>query len=470
MSRKDDLEQATRKSQDRIHQDPTIARDSEGHEAKARARARPAEPRERVQGSPDELDAVAGEDNQGGTAQQESTPPGPGGTGDEGDRRGRVVARRPIQWFVYSLLSFAVSAVVVLFFLRPLRCLIEHRIIEAQVALIVALAGAIGAMLLKLVVGRAQRVLLGLLGGIIAALLLGVMVAILLPPLPVEECAPTDSVRGATDTPAVAITLALTSTPALTPVAASTPTYRSTPQAVATRIRELDYAAMVYVPAGEFWMGGGEYVAEKPRHKVYLDAFWIDRTEVTNAQYAQCVQATVCDEPGEVLQYSDPDYADHPVVFVAWSDADTFCRWVGGHLPSEAEWEKAAGWDDVAQQTHVYPWGSEPPTCERAQFYRCPPDGSVPVGSTSPAGDSPYGAADMAGNVTEWVADWYDRDYYMVSPGDNPAGPESGEYKVTRGGGQASTPGALRVVQRGSLAPETRYEQLGFRCVDAPGR
>jgi formylglycine-generating enzyme required for sulfatase activity len=254
-------------------------------------------------------------------------------------------------------------------------------------------------------------------------------------------------------------------------IAAETMTTASSPtQAPTDQVREKDGAVMVYVPSGEFWMGGGSYAWERPRHKVYLDAFWIDRTEVTNAQYAQCVQATVCGEPGEVQPYSDPDYADHPVVLVSWSDAVTFCQWVGGRLPTEAEWEKAAGWDDAAQQKYVYPWGDDPPTCERALFYGCQPRGTtVPVGSKSPAGDSWCGAADMAGNVVEWVRDWYDRDYYGVSTGDNPTGPELGLYKATRGGGWASTLDSLRVAHRGNLDPETRYDHLGFRCVGSPG-
>jgi hypothetical protein len=180
VSRKDDIEQSTRECQDPSHQYQAIRRGSESPKAKARARRKIAEQRKQVQGQA-ELDALVGDANQDRTVLQESTPRGPGGTSYEGDRHGRVIAPRPVKWFVYSLLSFAVTTVVVFSFLRPLRCLVEHRIIEAQVALIVALAGAIGAVLLKLVVGDAQSVFLGLLGGIGAALLLEVMVTILLP-------------------------------------------------------------------------------------------------------------------------------------------------------------------------------------------------------------------------------------------------------------------------------------------------
>jgi len=245
----------------------------------------------------------------------------------------------------------------------------------------------------------------------------------------------------------------------------------ATAQAGAPRIREKDGAVMVYVPAGEFWMGSYENDSsarddEKPRHKVYLDAFWIGRTEVTNAQYKQCVETGLCSVPADDGRYSDPDYASYPVVHVEWLQANRFCAWVGGRLPSEAEWEKAAR----GTNARLYPWGGNPLICERAQFRGCEPSGSLPVGSKSPAGDSPYDAVDMAGNVWEWVADWYDGDYYEDSPEDNPTGPEHGDYKVLRGGGWSYGPDILRAAYRGVDYPASRSDSVGFRCVGAPGQ
>jgi len=205
---------------------------------------------------------------------------------------------------------------------------------------------------------------------------------------------------------------------------------------------------------------------------VYLDTFYIDKTEVTNTQYRACVEAGVCDAPSDTAYYDDADYAQHPVVYVSWNDADAYCRWVGKRLPTAAEWEKAArgtdGW--------IYPWGnaldgSKLNFCDA----NCPYDwkdvsvddgytDTAPVGSY-PAGASPYGVLDMAGNVWEWVTDWYGRNYYSRSPGRNPPGPDSGEERVVRGGSWSRDPASVRGTVRYRYLPDDTYNNVGFRCV-----
>jgi formylglycine-generating enzyme required for sulfatase activity len=206
----------------------------------------------------------------------------------------------------------------------------------------------------------------------------------------------------------------------------------------------IDGALLVFVPAGEFTMGSDDGNSdEQPAHTVYLDAFAIDRTEVTNAQYARCVQAGACRPPGSSSSYTranyfaDPRYADHPVIYVSWDDARAYCAWAGRRLPTEAEWEKAARGTDG----RTYPWGDEW-DASKANTSEAGPGDTTPVGAY-PQGASPYGALDMAGNVWEWVADWYGEDYYRESPGENPLGPASGTNRVVRGGSWATFSGSL---------------------------
>ena len=289
----------------------------------------------------------------------------------------------------------------------------------------------------------------------------------LLPPT-ATPVPPTPTSKPATATP-------LPPTP--TPVPA-TPT-PAQPVAGATRVWEKDGSVMVYVPAGEFIMGSpdGEGDSdEHPQHTVYLDAFWIDRTEVTNEQYRGCVEAGTCPAPttcdwGEPT-YSDSSKADHPVVCVSWEDAKAYCEWAGKRLPTEAEWEKASRGTDGRK----YPWGdgfdgSRLNFCDaNCEFYHKDSDADDGYQRTAPVGSyvegaSPYGALDMAGNVWEWCQDWYDEDYYDSLPQRNPPGPDLGEYRVVRGGSWYGIEWDVRSACRLGFAPAFRNDFVCFRCV-----
>ena len=236
----------------------------------------------------------------------------------------------------------------------------------------------------------------------------------------------------------------------------------------------------VLIPAGPFLMGSdaGESDAA-PARIVTLDVFWIDKTEVTNAQYAAFLNEQGNQVEGGVawVDFSDEQvllttdglvfrprdgFADHPVVEVSWYGARAYCLRVGRRLPTEAEWEKAARGED----SRTYPWGEDSLTCAAANFWE-QPNGCVgrtmPVGSY-PAGVSPYGALDMAGNVWEWVEDWYDPAYYSTGPGDNPTGPANGDSRVQRGGSYFDPGQTVRTFHRFRGWPINLYRNVGFRC------
>jgi formylglycine-generating enzyme required for sulfatase activity len=257
-----------------------------------------------------------------------------------------------------------------------------------------------------------------------------------------------------------------------------------------TQISPVDAMPLVFVPTGEFLMGSSTGMAdEQPVHKVVLDAYWVDQTEITNAMYAKCVEAGKCNQPSALVFYSDPAYANHPVEYVSWNDAVNYCAWVGRRLPTEAEWEKAAVWDPFANQQRVYPWGNEY-DCRKGNFddeteldASLMPDGeiacdgfvrSAPVGSF-PDGASIYGALDLGGNVWEWVHDAFievdpfdpdARNYYAVSPLENPQGvdPAITEYRNMRGGSYNFTFGFGRSAYRLWYGLDDSYDGVGFRC------
>lgn len=227
-----------------------------------------------------------------------------------------------------------------------------------------------------------------------------------------------------------------------------------------TKISLKDGMPMIYVPAGIFTMGSETGDKDEiPVHAVYLNAFWIDQTEVTNALYSACVKADECTAPANQYYYSRLSYANHPVVFVSWSNAVQYCSWVGRRLPTEAEWEKAAR----GENGFLYPWGSEPPNDDLLN-YNMAVRGTTEVGKY-PNGASPYDALDMAGNVWEWVEDWYDESFYDDLPDFSPSGPVSGQFRVIRGGSWSSDYNNVRPANRAEMDPTNEADTgIGFRC------
>ena len=279
----------------------------------------------------------------------------------------------------------------------------------------------------------------------------------------------------ATETPTHSYTVqpSHTKVPTNTPIPTNTPrpTKTKTPTNIptptlgvgSTMLREKDGMEMVYVPEGTFTMGSDDgRDNEKPVREVYLDAYWIDKYEVSNAQYKICVDAGSCTAPHERKSWTRPsyygndEYNNYPVIYVDWHQASAYCEWAGGRLPTEAEWEKAARGTDGRK----YPWGDDRPTTELANY-------DENVGDTTavdsyPAGVSPYGAYNMAGNVWEWVNDWWS-DRYDTSVTRNPKGPENGDSRVFRGGSWCSDGWNVRSAYRVDY-PYDWYGYRGFRC------
>jgi formylglycine-generating enzyme required for sulfatase activity len=263
-------------------------------------------------------------------------------------------------------------------------------------------------------------------------------------------------------------TESITSTPTATPTLTPAPTLGIG----STWTSSQDNMVMVYVPEGNFKMGLTGRSSEQPEHTVYVDAFWIDQTEVTNKMYALCVAAGKCNPPSESRSnsrgnyYGNLDYDNFPVIYVSWDDANRYCAWAERRLPTEAEWEKAARGTDE----RTYPWGNTI-DCTYANFLPC--FGDTKAGDTKAVGSyengkSPYGAYDMAGNVWEWVADWYEA-YPGNAVGDSAYGTK---YRVLRGGSWASPLdnlySAIREARRPDLTFLTEHGDLGFRCVRTP--
>ncbi|MBN1450261.1 MAG: SUMF1/EgtB/PvdO family nonheme iron enzyme [Anaerolineales bacterium] len=270
-------------------------------------------------------------------------------------------------------------------------------------------------------------------------------------------------------TPTITPTSTSTPTPTMTAMPTNTPllptsTHTPPPNPGDPWTRSKDSMVMAYIPAGEFQMGSEAGSSdEKPVHTVYTDAFWMDQSEVTNAMYTLCVEEGDCQQPGGNF-YGNAQYADHPVVNVSWDDAVTYCKWAGARLPTEAEWEKAAR---GGLEGATYPWGNEPHVCtlgaeNGSQSSACDLD-MIQAKSFASNG---YGLYDMAGNVWEWVADWYDSSYYgtLTDGVRNPAGPDSGQARVLRGGSWLVSGYYLRVAARYGVGPSNSYNLIGFRC------
>ena len=245
---------------------------------------------------------------------------------------------------------------------------------------------------------------------------------------------------------------------------------------------------MVLIPAGEFIMGTdseGANADQKPAHRVYLDAFYIDKHEVTNAQFeafivdggyqnrelwtaegGHFIQKNQIKTPLQHSENSVSTEPDHPVIGVSWYEASAYATWTGKRLPTEAEWEKAARGTDG----RIYPWGNEMDFSKLSYF---PHVTKVQTVGSFGNGASPYGALDMAGSVWEWCADWHGESYYSQSPQKNPTGPDKGEYRVLRGGGWNSIRLQLQCTYRYYEREDQKYYtyNIGFRCVqDAPER
>lgn len=270
------------------------------------------------------------------------------------------------------------------------------------------------------------------------------------------------------------------------PAATVQPTFTLIPSLTPfpSKVSSMDGMTQLLVPEGSVYMGGLDVLLENdelPAHHVQLNAFWVDQVEVTNGMYSLCVQADVCRPPVKLNSdnrndyFDNAEFQDYPVVYVTWFDANAYCQWAGRRLPTEAEWERAARGDTL----NNYPWGNEPPNELYANANNVLSDTSR-VGSY-PAGMSQFGALDMAGNVWEWVADYYQGNYYANSPAENPTGPENGGQnylRVIRGGGYQDDLISMRVSNRGyEVGPDPSAfagsdasygkssVKIGFRCV-----
>lgn len=250
------------------------------------------------------------------------------------------------------------------------------------------------------------------------------------------------------------------------------------------RASSVDGMPAVYIPDGTFRMGGMDPDVqrdEEPPHNVTMKGFWMDKLEVTNAMYALCVQASACELPQTFKSqtresyFNNPEFNDFPVVYVTWLQADTYCKWAGRRLPTEAEWEYAARGTDL----RTYPWGDERPDSSRGNFNYFVGD-TTKVGNY-PAGASPFGVLDMSGNVAEWVADYYDGNYYSQGVTVNPTGPGARSQffnRVVRGGTFQDAFKDIRLANRASVRGSNPQAsdiysadylgefspKIGFRC------
>jgi formylglycine-generating enzyme required for sulfatase activity len=231
------------------------------------------------------------------------------------------------------------------------------------------------------------------------------------------------------------------------------------------RTSSADGMVQVFVPNGEFLMGIEKVhkFSDSPEHKVYLDAFWMDQVEVTNAMYLKCIHAGGCSDPvTDNIYYNKWVYRNYPMIYIVWDQAQEYCQWAGRRLPTEAEWEKAAR----GVNGNSYPWGNEPPNARLANYDETLILEAVPS-YRYPLGASSYGVLNMAGNVREWVADWFDENYYTYSPYSNPTGPATGKKRSLRGGSYVENLREIAVYVRYSHQPESAGLNRGFRCAQS---
>ena len=235
------------------------------------------------------------------------------------------------------------------------------------------------------------------------------------------------------------------------------------------------YQGMVAVETARWWqmgcpdgLDGVCREAEVPRHNVFLSYFYLDPAEVTKLDYQACVAVGACDVPGD--PWDAEDMGMLPVTGVTWTDADGYCAWRGKRLPTEAEWERAAG----GAMSWIYPWAAGAPDCTRANYRDCWTSGEPQLLPSPSFGAGPSGAFDMAGNAYEWVSDWYSESYYLQEGDDvglgwnDPTGPTPEDaaviFKSVRGGAYLSAPEALYTFRRFAFPPDSRDASIGFRC------
>lgn len=317
-----------------------------------------------------------------------------------------------------------------------------------------------------------SKVVLWVIGVILAVVLviwLSPLNGTLTPPAPTSTRTPLPQVSSS-NTPTKTFVPSKTHTKVLAPTATVTSLPVVPPEVFDPHPNSLDYmdsygVPMRLVPAGNFTMGSAYRLSDEyPAHQVYLDAFYIDKYEVTNILYAVCVKAGECKLPQKsdfevrVNYYSNNKYSYFPVIYVDWEMAKTYCEWRGAYLPTEAQWEKAAR----ATSERTYPWAGNDIDCEKANYSGCIEKPS-PIGNYE-NGKSLYGIYDLAGNVWEWTADWYSETYYEISPSKNPLGADSSLARVVRGGSWNSEDTVVRSANRNQYNPAYANNEIGFRC------
>lgn len=287
--------------------------------------------------------------------------------------------------------------------------------------------------------------------------------------IPALNSTPTSSLT-LTLQPSTTLTETFASTKIVSPSSTPTKMLTVTPASLPTEITDSKGVSMMLVPEGEFTIGTDDRNEnEKPAHEVFLDAYYIDKYEVVNLSYRACVGAEKCSLPHQNYSsthssyFDNPEFDNYPVIFVDWEQAETYCKWRDAHLPTEAQWEKSARGTDGRN----LPWGDYVDTYDN--YINQNINGDVVAVGSYELGKSPYGLYDMAGNVWEWVADWYSDTYYQNSAARNPLGPDVGQFRVLRGGHRAKYSWSFSSTARIRFNPAYFDSYIGFRCAkDAP--